>query len=234
MPVDWLASTYRAGQKLSGILYLYRIDETRMKGSSLRNLSMFKQLCGDQFYKNLTLGTTYWSIVSRSVAESRENELKENMAFWKSMCTKGARLERIPDDASATQDLVYRIATREPIPLQAQQETVDQGVSFEKLQVTQVVKDEIELEAAHKAQEEKLVELLAEQARRRSEQEREQLLRKIQADAEALQRRRQHFADVRSYSSRKTPFGLCDESTCSNKLKQFRYIYREYSGPQFC
>ena len=27
MLVDWLASTYRAGQKLSGILYLHRIDE---------------------------------------------------------------------------------------------------------------------------------------------------------------------------------------------------------------
>jgi hypothetical protein len=79
---EWLKSTHQAGTKLGGILYLHRITDSRMQGSILRNLNMFKQLCGEGFYKNITLGTTCWALVPNDVTEKRENELIQNGSIW--------------------------------------------------------------------------------------------------------------------------------------------------------
>lgn len=227
MLVDWLASTYRAGKKLNGILYLYRIDETRMKGSSLRNLNMFKQLCGDDFYTNLTLGTTCWSIVPYNTAVLRETELKSNMSFWKTMISKGAGLERIPDDATEARNLVYRIATQGALPLQVQREVVDGKISFNNLQVTQVVKRELELEEVRKAQVIREAKLLKDQNKQRLEMEAEQAMQSFE---QARQQRMQHYSDIRRYCSRKKPFGTCDRAGCNEKLKRWKTIYRKHQS----
>jgi len=47
MLAAWLESTYRSGTKLSAILYVHPITQTRMQGTALRNLTMFKQLCAN-------------------------------------------------------------------------------------------------------------------------------------------------------------------------------------------
>lgn len=143
--VDWLVSTYRSGQRLNGILYLHRITDTRMRGSSLRNLKMFKELIGDEFYENLTLGTTCWSLIDSKSALERENELKTESKFWEIMISKGARLERIPDDdVIKARDLVYKIASRDTAPLQTQRDVVERGISFSDLAVTQTVNYKLE------------------------------------------------------------------------------------------
>jgi hypothetical protein len=125
MLLDWLASTYQAGQKLSGILYLNCIDEVRMSKSLLCSLVMLKQLCSKNFYNNLALGTTCWSVVPYSTALARERELEANSTFRKSMIAKGARLERIPDDVFKARDLVYTIANHDAVPLKAQRDVVN-------------------------------------------------------------------------------------------------------------
>ncbi|KAJ5667748.1 P-loop containing nucleoside triphosphate hydrolase [Penicillium maclennaniae] len=127
--VDWLQSTYREGTKLSGTLYLHRITEARMHGSALRNLTMFKELCGDNFYTNLTLGTTRWSLVDTEVAVARENELKHNSRFWKSMISRGSGLVRIPDDADVARELVVKLSCHTPTTLQIQ-EAVDRTTTL--------------------------------------------------------------------------------------------------------
>ena len=144
MLVDWLVSTYKSGQKLSGILYLHRISDTRMRGSSVRNLAMFQQLVGDDFYKNVTLATTCWSLVPFHVGLERENELKTNSNFWKMMISKGAQLERIPDGMAAAQALVYKVASHDAAALQTQRDVVDRGISFSDLAVARTVKYELE------------------------------------------------------------------------------------------
>jgi len=44
----FLSQTYKHTVRLAGIIYLHRITDMRMAGSSLRNLTMFKKLCGDE------------------------------------------------------------------------------------------------------------------------------------------------------------------------------------------
>ena len=142
-----------------------------MKNSSLRNLNMLKLLCGEGFYNNLTFGTTCWSLVPYSKGVLRETELKSNMSFWKSMISKGARLERIPDDRANAQAVVYSIAAHDPVVLQTQREVVDLGKTFENLQVTQVVERELELETLKLRQE---IEELKLTVNRRKKEKRDQ------------------------------------------------------------
>ncbi|KAF8858316.1 hypothetical protein BDZ45DRAFT_785836, partial [Acephala macrosclerotiorum] len=44
---SYLASSYRSGRKLNGIPYLHHIIDQKMQGSALRNLTMFRKLCGE-------------------------------------------------------------------------------------------------------------------------------------------------------------------------------------------
>jgi hypothetical protein len=39
--LKWLASSYLAGERLHGIIYLHRIQDIRMSGSAQTNLRMF-------------------------------------------------------------------------------------------------------------------------------------------------------------------------------------------------
>jgi hypothetical protein len=130
MLVYWLASTYRSGQKVNGILYLHQITDTRTRGLSLRNLPMFQELIGEDFQENLTLGTTCWSLVDFDVAIGRETELKMNNDFWRGMIVEGARLERVPEYLSEAQNLVYDIARHAAAPLQIQRDVVDKRNQF--------------------------------------------------------------------------------------------------------
>lgn len=83
MLATWLESSYRSGTKLSAIIYVHPITQTRMHGSALRNLAVFKLLCGESFYKNITLATSCWSLVNYDEGEKREQELKSQPKFWR-------------------------------------------------------------------------------------------------------------------------------------------------------
>ena len=45
---DWLQRSFDKNMLLSGVLYLYDITENRMGGSSMKNIKMFRKLCGDR------------------------------------------------------------------------------------------------------------------------------------------------------------------------------------------
>ena len=227
MLVDWLACTYRAAQKLSGILYLHSIDEVRMSKSSLRSLTVLKQLCGENFYSNLTLGTTCWSLVHYSTALAREGELEANSTFWKSMIAKGARLERIPDDVFKAQDFVYDIASHDGVLLKAQRDVVDLNISFSDLEVTQTVKSELELERLRKDQEERRKKLEEAQQEALTRAQYQQRLELEAARLVAEINRRTLYQRNRNRCLRKKPFGTCDNAGCSSRLKQWRYNWRK-------
>src|SRR5205809_696574 len=70
----WLAMTYRADVRLTGIVYLHRISDNRMTGSAVHNLNMFKKLCGDDCLPNVTLATTMWSANQQERAEQEQRE----------------------------------------------------------------------------------------------------------------------------------------------------------------
>lgn len=42
----FLARCFETGIRLSGVIYLHRITDPRMSGSAMKNLELFKLLCG--------------------------------------------------------------------------------------------------------------------------------------------------------------------------------------------
>ena len=77
---------------LGGVIYLLNIAEKRMTGTTLRNLDMFHQLCGDKALARVVLGTTNWGEVEEEVGKNRETQLAKT--FWKPMTASGSKLLR--------------------------------------------------------------------------------------------------------------------------------------------
>ncbi|KAI9777633.1 MAG: hypothetical protein M1839_008687 [Geoglossum umbratile] len=123
-----LESSYRNGTKLTGIIYLHRISEPRMQGSELRNLRMFKKLCGDECFRNVILATTFWEQVDEQIARARERELCETATFWGDMIERGSQIFRVGKDQKSGLAMLSCLAGKGNITLQIQDELVMQGL----------------------------------------------------------------------------------------------------------
>lgn len=127
---DWLDSTYRNPPhfKLTGIIYLQSIVDPRMYGSSLRNLKMFKDLCGEDPLKNVVLATTRWGIADKSgeadLAKQHEEQLRTDPDFWAPMIKRGARMARFEDTQDSALQILLSLADQRPVVLQIQEELV--------------------------------------------------------------------------------------------------------------
>jgi hypothetical protein len=183
--LGWLKTNYQNGQKLNGILYLHRIDTPRIGGAALRNYMMFMQLCGEDFYRNICLGTTHWGLLKdTTTGESREAELKEQNNFWHLMIAKGSECVRIPEDQVSARNIVFRLAARPPAFLKSQVEMGRQGLSFDEVSATKALNQELEKlikenEKSRQLEEERLIEqkgeLLWQFGREREAQQRREM-----------------------------------------------------------
>lgn len=90
----FLSETYKNKVLLTGIVYLHRISDNRLGGSGLRQMQMFRKLCGEKSMENIALVTTMWNTTSVTDGERREYELKTEEGFWKQMLNNGAALFR--------------------------------------------------------------------------------------------------------------------------------------------
>ena len=86
----WLEESCEKGQLLNGLVYLHRINNTRMSGSAIRALHLFQRICGEENYKNVILATTFWNKIEHCEEEGidREQRLLANEGFWKTMKEK--------------------------------------------------------------------------------------------------------------------------------------------------
>ncbi|KAF8557847.1 hypothetical protein OG21DRAFT_1406224 [Imleria badia] len=108
---DWLKSSYQKQKLLSGILYLHRITDNRMAGTPLKNLRMFRKLCGKDALDKVYLTTTMWDEVDQSVGEKRLNEL--GAEYWKAMIDQGAQIVRCRNDDDSPKKIIQQILDQE-------------------------------------------------------------------------------------------------------------------------
>ena len=115
--------------KLGGVIYLQTITDKRMKGTTLRNLKMFRRLCGEDALSKVILGTTNWGEIDEAVGTRREKELREN--FWEDMISRGSEIRRFHKTQSSAQGFLDSILLRNDhrarnnTSLRIQQELVD-------------------------------------------------------------------------------------------------------------
>ncbi|KAJ7031334.1 P-loop containing nucleoside triphosphate hydrolase protein [Mycena alexandri] len=123
----FLATTYKSGTKLAGVIYMHRISDVRMGGISTRNFKMFRQLCGDTTLKNVVVVTNMWGAVEPKVGKDREEQLASNEGFFKLALDKGAQMLRHDDGTASAHAILRYLIGNQPRALQIQRELVDEG-----------------------------------------------------------------------------------------------------------
>ena len=124
-----MSSNYRKGKLLSGIIYLHRITDVRMDGSSMKYVKMFKRLCGPDALPNVLLTTTRWSNVDQAQGESREGELREGK-FWGGLIAEGASIARFMGTRESGLELIDKLMGYQPKLLDIQDQLVGKKIEM--------------------------------------------------------------------------------------------------------
>jgi len=193
--------TYRENFKLSGIIYLHPISAVKMEGSALRNLRMFRKLCGEDALNHVFLATTHWKNVPEELGNRRVKELKENPEFWKGMLSRGAKVAKYLGERESALDLIDVLVKMGRVTLGIQHELVNEGKELYETAAGEAVNAELarlqknhelalnavkeEWVQALKDKDEELKEVLSEERKRIEEK-----LALVEGDRENLRRER--------------------------------------------
>ena len=127
----FLGATYLKDIKLAGIIYLHSIADNRIKGSNLKNFTLFQQLCGTDSLSNVVLATTMWDTRSSPALKTQalewEDELRNTPEFWGDMIDMDSKMMRQDDGyQSAIKIIDYILALRKKSTiLTIQREIID-------------------------------------------------------------------------------------------------------------
>lgn len=181
---NYLDFTYRNPPhlKLNGIVYLQSIEDPRMYGSSLRNLKMFKDLCGESPLKNVLLVTNRWEKARHcgdfDKAVAKENELRDSPKFWQPLIQRGSRMVRWDgrDAHEAARDILRMFVHATPEVLQIQKELVEQHKNLVDTTAGTTVNEEaIRMEKEYQGELNKIRKELEDAALQRDEEVKEAL-----------------------------------------------------------
>ncbi|KAI0438339.1 P-loop containing nucleoside triphosphate hydrolase protein [Xylaria telfairii] len=117
---DYLAAAYKQDMKLSGIIYLHPISDTRMTHHATKNLQMFQKLTGEKNLGNVVLATSMWDRVTEEEGMARERELKDK--FWKVPLAYGAKAARHEGTPESAQAIARTLMAKKPFFVQLQKE----------------------------------------------------------------------------------------------------------------
>ncbi|KAK3367253.1 hypothetical protein B0T24DRAFT_651556 [Lasiosphaeria ovina] len=194
-----LSSSYRSNVKLTGIIYLHRIKDERMTNAIMRNLTMFRNLCGDNAFKNVILVTTFWDeLQDKTKGESRERDLLRKQDWWGYMAAKGSRTHRFLNTRESALGIVSELLDLPAVALHIQQEIIDQGLEIDQTKAGEALNQELaELRAAYQEQMESLREEKERAIRDHDEQmqealesmeaEKHKFIRQLESEQAALQ-----------------------------------------------
>lgn len=91
MIATFLTREYNRGEsRLSGLIYVHPINNTRMGKTLQRNLELFKALCGLDSLKNVVIVTTMWDMVTPEEGSQHEQELRSSEQMFKPLLCEGA------------------------------------------------------------------------------------------------------------------------------------------------
>lgn len=121
MIAAYLQTMHRQEKLLSGVIYMHRISDIRVGGTSRRDFTMFQELCGKEAYKNVLMVTNMWGDVNED-ALAREQELREKDIFFKPILENGALLLRHMNDQESAHKIIQKLTGIDPVVLRIQSE----------------------------------------------------------------------------------------------------------------
>ena len=131
-----LSAQYILRVKLRGIVFLHRITDNRMQGSTMKNLQLFTKLVGESALSNVSLVTTMWGNVTENnegEANSRDSELRDD--FWGDMIRKGSSATRFDGTKESAQGILSLLLGKKDVVLKVQEELVDLKMPLNKTTV---------------------------------------------------------------------------------------------------
>ena len=195
---NWVQQTNHDRKHLSGIIYFHRITDTRMEGSSMKNLRTFRELCGEKNFSNVILCTTMWDKVEEEEGRRREQELESKETFWGSLVSRGAQVmqHRGPDFAASARKIAESLIQKDTIVLQLQEE-LDKNGTLSDTSAGRLLTGAIEgIKEKHQEEMAALkAEMEANDKKKKEEAEllrkqREQEVERLRKEAQELERRR--------------------------------------------
>ncbi|TDL15545.1 hypothetical protein BD410DRAFT_808829 [Rickenella mellea] len=193
----FLSTSYGEGHTLSGVIYLHRISDVKMGGTSRRNFTLFRKLCGDTTLKNVVILTTMWDTTPPATGALRENELATKDKFFKPACDLGAQIVRFsPRTPTSAHTILRRLIANKPEVLQVQDEMVNRNLHFSQTAAGTELGRELREQAERHSQEiskleKEIRELAVRDAETRAElnAERQRLqgeIKRVEADSERM------------------------------------------------
>ena len=130
--------------KVAGVIYLHEISQTRMHGTSRRNLVVFSRLCGDSALDKVILATTKWNKVEEG--EGTERELDLRGMFWKKMISQGSTMFRFTGTYESAWEIVHHILQPRSLSLSLliQRELVDLQKLLPETEAGQCLREALE------------------------------------------------------------------------------------------
>ncbi|KAH7925378.1 hypothetical protein BV22DRAFT_1129044 [Leucogyrophana mollusca] len=121
----WLAYSYNANLKLSGVIYLHDISQASVMGRARHNFAVFNKLCGAEAAEHVTLATTKWANVKSETGQRHEQQLRDT---WKDWLCQGSEMAKFTDTRQSAWDIIDSVTKKQPLDaLRIQREMVDLG-----------------------------------------------------------------------------------------------------------
>ena len=194
---NWVQQANHERKHLSGIIYFHRITDTRMEGSSMKNLRMFRELCGEKNFSNVILCTTMWDKVEEEEGRRREQELRSKETFWASLVSRGAQVvqHRGPDLAASARKIAESLIQKDTIVLQLQEELEQKG-SLSDTSAGRLLNSEIE--GIKKQHQEEMAALRAEMQTNGGKEEMEFLMESLKKEIEGMRKATEDLEKLRA------------------------------------
>ena len=121
-----------ANSRLTGLIYIHRISDTRVGGTSQRNLRMFRKLCGTDSLKNVAIVTTMWDQVTPEEGSRLEQELRSNDSPFKPLLDDGATMMRHKRTAESATKVINYLLGKSPTTTQIVRELLQEKKTLEE------------------------------------------------------------------------------------------------------
>ncbi|KAJ2928592.1 hypothetical protein H1R20_g8529, partial [Candolleomyces eurysporus] len=122
----WLAHTYDAGTKVTGLVYLHSVGQSRMTRSARLSYDLFHAICGENAFRKVVMATTQWdtTLLNPAAGEIREKDLKTK--WWKEPLAQGALYKRIQEPEEDIKSAIEHLLKGHAVATRVQKELVDE------------------------------------------------------------------------------------------------------------
>jgi epoxyqueuosine reductase QueG len=156
----------------------------------MRNLMMFKKLCGKQSLNSVVLATTMWGNVGAEEGRKREEQLKGTDSFWGEMVKAGSVVRRHDQGARSAQAIVKELVQmRRNMVLDIQKEMVDNNKTLDETAAGISLEGDLKRQAARHMKELEEVKMELKEARAKRNTKEAEELKNLKEELEAKARK---------------------------------------------